>query len=272
MNDAVDSRDAITNLNTSNAEGSKSLSLEFHRLMDEAQKALEAVEALAVGSGISLDQNNRILGYSLEAFKRDNEGRRFVYTTVIDRMVRIDIDEIHNICSSRLKLAAQYGVSEQDILEFERLSLYRKDYFECACNSIGCSVKKTMRFRDPAQMKVAKSRASTEIWFCTAHQISSFMKEGAISDEYVALLSRIKANPGMTLSDTGSSKAAIEFLKEVGLISVGALKLKTRIVGYQIYITEQGERILSRMGSLSPELSISQTWAPQGLMSDRGYP
>lgn len=226
---------------------------ELHRLFDSARDSLLALMIFARRAGVALESGcYPNLSVALNSLFPDEHGKRTVWTQWNGGLVEIDVDKIDTVNASRLALAEQFGVSEQVFLRYERR--IKGQYGACVhvpCNHHGCSMTRTIGFSGPAEMVEAERRASKEIWYCHHHREAAFEQEGALSDELLPVLQKIRQTPGLTQKDTGAKRDDILFLDAAGLITVDRITHGTRLLCYRISLTDAGDKALDKLLAMS---------------------
>jgi hypothetical protein len=218
---------------------------ELHRLFDSARDSIVALLVFARKAGVMLE--DQYLPITLNSLLRDGDGKRTINTWWNGRLVSIDVDKLDTANASRLALAEQHGVSEQIFLRYEqRIAGQYGTYVHIPCNHRGCSISKNIGFRNPIEMLEAERRASNELWYCHHHREEAFLQEGALPDDLFPVLERISYSPGLTQKNTGAKRDDIQFLESVGLVTVEKVTHGTRLLCYQITLTDDGQRVLDR--------------------------
>lgn len=228
----------------------KNKAKELHRLFDNAKDSLLALMVFARKINVDLCHED-ILEMSVRLLLPDENGKRNVLMFWAGRLVEFDVDDLalasNAACIARAALAKEYGVSEQDLIRYEkRRSDISGPMIHVPCNHSGCSMAKSISFHNARQMIEAEQRASSEIWYCNHHRESALKREGAISDEFLEVLDRIKTRPGLTQTESGAKRNDIVFLEESGLIDVEKVTQGDRLLCYRITLTDAGKERLAR--------------------------
>ena len=106
---------------------------------------------------------------------------------------------------------------------------------------------KAVSFGNPAEMLDAERQTAKEIWYCRYHREAAFLQGGIISDEFLPVLERIRQSPGLAQKDTGAKRDDIQFLQSVGLLTVEKVAYGTRLLCYQIALTDEGHAMLDKL-------------------------
>jgi hypothetical protein len=229
---------------------------ELHRLFDAAQEAILALLVFAKKVGVELE-DPQLVSVALNSLLRNADGKRGVSVMWHGGPVVVDVDQIDTLNASRLALAEQYGVSEQVMLRYEqRIAGGGGPNANVFCNHRGCNMHKSIYFKDPTEMIAAEWRAGSEIWYCRHHCKAAF-EEGALSDELLPVLQRIRVKPGLSKSESGAKSEDLSFLEEVGLISVEKLMHGSRLLCYQISLTDAGQKALDRLSAGSGRVTAA---------------
>lgn len=221
---------------------------EMHRLLDNACDSLVAVLAFCEKIGVTTE-DDQVVMIALNSMLRNKDGKRFVDGVWNGKYTPTEVDNLDLVNATRLAYADQIGVSEQDVIRFEKSGANHGGFgrfVSVHCNHPGCSMSKGIGFNNPAEMLHAEQRASKEIWYCHHHREVAFASEGALADELLPVLHRIAQSPGLTQKATGAKKEELSFLESVGLIRIEQLAHGNRVMCYQIFITESGQGILNK--------------------------
>lgn len=219
---------------------------ELHCLFDNARDSILALLAFARKTGVLLEDLHHLT--ILNSLLRDDAGKRTIKTWCNGKLVSIDVDDLDAADAARLALAEQCGVSEQELLRFEQRMA--DPYGACLrvpCNHQGCSMTKAVSFGNPAEMLDAERQTANEIWYCRYHREAAFLQGGIISDEFLPVLERIRQSPGLVQKDTGAKRDDIQFLQSVGLLTVEKVTYGTRLLCYQITLTDEGHAMLDKL-------------------------
>lgn len=228
---------------------------EMHRLFDDACNSLIAALVFCKKIGVTtldgqypMDGHHALL--ALNSMLRNKDGKRFVQGVRNGNCTPIDVDDLDLVNAVRLAYANHLGVPEQTVIRFEKTGADTYGFerlIKVHCNHPGCSASKGIGFDNPTEMLKAEQRAAKEIWYCHHHREFAFANEGAISDELLPVLQRIRQSPGLTQKATEAKKEDIVFLEAVGLIRVDQNRHGSRVLHYQIFITKEGRRLLDKL-------------------------
>lgn len=231
---------------TANIDISKipSKAAEMGRLFSEAEDAIVRLLAFA-GKLDVIVGDGRVLWYALHSLEAREDGHRVVNAMWDEGLIEIPVSNIDDIDASRRAIAESFGVTTQELARYERNK--HGIGVEVECNHAGgCRRSKPLFYGDPAAMLRAERQAAQEIWYCADHREIAFVSEGALADEMLPVLQRIKATPGLTQTDTGAKREDLAFLESIGLIKIDKTIRGGRTLVYSICMTEAGDGFLRK--------------------------